>query len=459
MFVGGVQGYMTDNTAVDGDEKEWSLMAFDPVWTKNSAILALDYNNGKYGGFFSFGAEDWSGNIEGGLSMSFNYLAAYAWREFFDGKFKASLGILPDYNMQTQEKVWKAEGASNGGWSINDNYENYASLRLEYKPVKGLNVGTQVNFLPLGQSTRDNMMPDLPESLKEVTLAAEYKGDLFNALVGTRFDGADGINKFDAWTYLKDYYGEWGYIGGGMQNGTKVGEVDKGGGNTYDIIMPMAPVWKHKADVYGTSDGSGFATANADKPFSGSQRVVVGFNFKGVKNLTAKMQGSLWNLGDFDRFDTGAFDETIAYSFTPKLNVGMNFFQEFYGKDAFPDDYVNSPYFRFQPTVSYDLVPFAISANFAATYGIAKDVIDYYWNLKPGFVFTLGGFGALRLEVYYEVESTAWTQKAIDTAKAQYIFKFNGREDGKPVYAHKNLFNISFRIRNWGAFGAVKKVQ
>jgi hypothetical protein len=68
MFVGGVQGYMTDNSAVDGDEKEWGLMAWDPIWTKNSAIIALDYNNGKYGGFFSFGAEDWSGHIEGGLT-------------------------------------------------------------------------------------------------------------------------------------------------------------------------------------------------------------------------------------------------------------------------------------------------------------------------------------------------------------------------------------------------------
>jgi hypothetical protein len=195
------------------------------------------------------------------------------WRSFFDAKLKASIGLLPDQILQTRESVWKGEGASNGGWSLNDNYERYASLRLEYKPINGLNVGTQVNFLPMGQSPTSNPLADLAESFKEITLAAKYKGNLFNALAGVRFDGADGINKFDTWTYLKDYYGEWGYVGNAIQN-------DKIGG----VLSTLSPHWKHGDDVYGKVTGN-FTTANADKPFDGSYRLVFSFNYKAVKNL------------------------------------------------------------------------------------------------------------------------------------------------------------------------------
>jgi hypothetical protein len=36
---------------------------------------------------------------------------------------------------------------------------------------------------------------------------------VFNVLAGVQFDSADGMNKYDTYTYLKDYYGEWGYVG------------------------------------------------------------------------------------------------------------------------------------------------------------------------------------------------------------------------------------------------------
>jgi hypothetical protein len=186
--------------------------------------------------------------------------------------------------------------------------------------------------------------------------------------------------------------------------------------------------------VYGNVTGN-FSTANADKPFDGSTRVIFGFNFKGVKNLTAKMQAAFFNLGDFERFGTGSIDETIGYAITPKFNVAVNFYQDFYGGDAFPDDMVNSPYFRFEPNVSYQLTN-NISANALFTFGICNDVVESDWKLKPGFVFTLGGFGALRAELYYELKAITYTDKAVSGAKANYVAKMMQVEGGKAIYNH-----------------------
>jgi hypothetical protein len=423
MIVTGAQARLVDNTAIDNDvEDDWKLMGWDATWQRNSALMSLTYNNGKYGGYINMGAEDWSGDIESGFN-NFTILHAYVWREFFDTKLKASIGLLPDQILQTRESVWKAEGASNGGWSLNDNYERYASLRLEFKPISGLNVGTQINFLPQGQSPTGNPLADLAESFKEVTLAGEYKGDLFNALAGVRFDGADGINKFDTWTYLKDYYGEWGYVGNAIQN-------DKISG----VLSTLSPHWKHGDDVYGKVTGN-FTTANADKPFDGSHRLVFSFNYKGVKNLTAKTQGSFWNLGDFARFGTASIDETISYRFMPKFSAGINMYQEFYGGDAFPDNMINSPYLRFEPTLSYQLTP-NISANFLATYGIAKDVVESDWRIKPSLTITLGGFGTLRGELYYELGAITYTEKAVSGAQANMIPQMMQAKGGEAIYAH-----------------------
>jgi hypothetical protein len=50
-------------------------------------------------------------------------------RDFFGKKLRTSIGMLIDNNIQTRESVWKAEGTTNGGWSLNDNYQRYAALR------------------------------------------------------------------------------------------------------------------------------------------------------------------------------------------------------------------------------------------------------------------------------------------------------------------------------------------
>jgi hypothetical protein len=422
---------MTDNTAVDGDEEEWGLMPYDPVWTASQAQVSLTYDNGKYGAYVSLLADDWVGNIENGFNNVY-VQHAFVWRSFFDNKFKASIGKLYGVNYQTRERIWKTEGVSNGGWDFSES-NAYLAARFEFKPIEGLNVGVQWNFLPYGQSTRVSGLPDLAESMKEVGLAAEYKSDLFNIVGGIRFDGADGIVKYDTYTYLKDYYGEWGYVGNAIQNDLIIDMSQYGGASPHGRL---APHWKHYEEVYGKVDKpNNFSTANADKPFDGSTRAIFGFNFKGVKNLTAKMQASFWNLGDFERFGTGSIDETIGYAFTPKFNASVNFFQDFYGGDAFPDNMVNSPYFRFEPNVSYQLTN-NINASFLFTYGICNDVVESDWRIKPALSFTLGGFGAMTTQLYYELNGITYTDKAVQGAQANYIPKMMQAKGGEAIYKH-----------------------
>ena len=427
MFMTGLHVNMNDNTAVDGDEEDWNLMPFDSVWQENAAKLSLTYDNGRYGGYVMIAAEDWAGSIEEGMN---NVYAPYAfvWRTFLDDMLKVTVGKLYGEDYQTRERIWKAEGASQGGWQFSDS-NNYLAARLEFKPLEGLNIGAQWNFLPYGSSERESSLPDLLESMKEVGVAAEYKSALFNILAGVRFDSSDGMNKYDTYTYLKDYYGEWGYVGNAIQNTHLINNAMR-----YDTLTPH---WKYQDEVYGTvgSSSSIFSTANADKPFDGSIRVIFGFNFKGVKNLTAKMQASFWNLGDFDRFGTGSIDETFAYAITPKLNAGIKLFQEFYGSDAFPDNMIHSPYLRFEPYVSYQLTR-NIGASLPFAYGICKDVVEADWRIKPGFVFTLGGFGALRAELFYELTAITYTDEAVAGAHANFIAKMMQAQGGEAIFGH-----------------------
>jgi zona occludens toxin (predicted ATPase) len=59
MIVTGAQARLVDNTAIDNDdEDDWKLMGWDTTWQRNSALMSLTYNNGKYGGYINMRAED-----------------------------------------------------------------------------------------------------------------------------------------------------------------------------------------------------------------------------------------------------------------------------------------------------------------------------------------------------------------------------------------------------------------
>jgi hypothetical protein len=141
------------------------------------------------------------------------------------------------------------------------------------------------------------------------------------------------------------------------------------------------------------------------KAFSDGTYAFLGFNLKAVKNLTFKVQGQFNNIPAFEEFGYGIFDETIGYQVLPKLYAGIVMFQEFHGGDVFDEDqYVNSPFLRFQPNVSYQITP-KIKASLEGAIGFCNDVLDTpYVSIKPKFDFALAAYGAWRAQVFYEFE-------------------------------------------------------
>jgi hypothetical protein len=224
MVMTGLQGYMANNTAVDGDEKDWSLQAWDPVWQENAAKMSLTYNNGKYGGYIMIAAEDWSGHVEEGFN---NVYMPYffIWRGFFDNKLKVSIGKLYGEDYQTRERIWKTEGASQGGWQFSDS-NNYLATRIEFNPLEGLSLGAQWNFLPMGQS----VMYSMAMSVSYTALMALGNSYLKRSLSGTErqskvIAGSGAVIMFfgaASSIMLPQLMSRWGTLPGGW---TRIGFV------------------------------------------------------------------------------------------------------------------------------------------------------------------------------------------------------------------------------------------
>jgi hypothetical protein len=102
---------------------------------------------------------------------------------------------------------------------------------------------------------------------------------------------------------------------------------------------------------------------------------------------------------------------------------------------------VNSPYFRFEPNVSYQLTR-NINANLLFTYGICNDVVESDWRLKPGLTFTLGGFGAMRAELYYELNAITYTDEAVSSAQSNFIAKMMQAKGGEAIYTHNICLSV-----------------
>jgi hypothetical protein len=414
---------------------------------ENRAELSFHLKTGNFGEFIMLRAQQFSPNVgykdgnynpenntlnvkidEGtnkgsGFAASIPYFFTYG--SFFDNQFKISVGKLYDENYTTRERVWKTEGATEGGFYFSR--EGYMSMRFEYMPsfIQGLDVGGQIFFtntnaryiMNLMQLANDDPMPmnaSVDESLKEWGLGASYTSSLFNAQLGARLDsGVDPMNKYEAKSYLYEYYGEGTY-------------VDPYSSMGYNEFNPVVPHYKHwdklrsmKTEYNGPAaegmppggDGSGlqkpenWKTTFAPVAFSDGMYAFAGFNLKAINNLTFKVQGKLNNIPAFNEFGYGIVDETIGYQILPKLYVGVVMYQEWYGGDVFDEaKYVNSPFFRFTPGVSYQLTS-NIKVSPEVTIGFCKDVLEKpYLDIKVPLDITLAAFGAFRAQLYYEYE-------------------------------------------------------
>jgi hypothetical protein len=425
-------------------DEDWRLGFLNPTWQENRFELDLHYSSGELPGGtgmkFGFFSTIWSQNYGIG-NFTWNELPTGAnagtkmgapdwnqpwielryaglWFSALNDKVKMTIGRTYDeFYYMPESKVWKTEGYGNA-FRFTD--EKYISLRMEFKPVKGLNFGFQWFALPAyaGDEAvkRDVEWPKLEEAIKEIGIAAEYKTDLFNTVGGVRFDSnADPIDRYEARTYLSPYYGDGGNSLRLWNYPVPTAYLPSGATSGYSH---QGPYYKHLDEVT-TVDSEGKLR------FADGAWAFFGFNFKGVKNLTAMVHGGLYNITAFDKFGYGSIAETIGYTIN-KLGFGVNMVQQFYGSDVFGEkavlmdadfgggnmpliswDIVNSPYFQFIPYVSYNVLPMGmLSVKLEGNFGVCKDVLDVDWGIKPSIGLRLG---SIVVDISYQFTRQEYT--------------------------------------------------
>jgi hypothetical protein len=402
-----------------------SLSAINPQMEENRVELSFHLKNGNFGEFIMLRAQHFGPNNNykdgnynpenntlnpktdgynegGGFNITPAYFFVYG--AFFDDLLKVSVGKLYDENYMTRERIWKTEGSTNGGFYFSR--EGYLSARFEFMPVKGLDIGGQLFFTNSNtryimklmglDSTPEIANASVEESLKEWGLGASYTSALFNAQLGLRLDSAvDPMNKYEAKTYLYEYYGDGSYM-------------DPNSKNAYAAYHPLVAHYKHYDKLVNASmNMETYATSTTPKAFSDGMYGFAGFNLKAIKNLTFKVQAQLNNIPAFNEFGYGIVDETIGYQILPKLYAGIVMYQEWYGDDVFDTDtYANSPYFRFTPNVSYKLTS-TITVSPELTIGLCEDVLETpHLAVKVPFDIYLAAYGAMRAQIYYKYSQT-----------------------------------------------------
>jgi hypothetical protein len=417
-------------------DDDWRLGFMNPSWQENRFELDLQYNSGDMsamgaaGTQFGWFATVWARNYgidnftwnelpigsNAGMKMNapdqdqpwLELRYAGFWLSMLNDKVKMTVGRTYDEFLYAPgSKVWKTEGYGNP-YRFTD--EKHISLRMEFKPIEGLNFGFQWFALPPyagDESTQTDVeWPKIEEAIKEIGVAAEYKTALFNVIGGVRFDGdADLMDRYEARTYLPAYYGE----GGNSVRLWNLTRTIPAGPVSIDLTSHMGPYYKHLDEVT-TKDDEGKLR------FDDGAWAFFGFNWKGTEHLTAMVHGGLYNITAFDKFGYGNIAETVGYSID-KLGFGVNAVQQFYGSDVFGDkavilessmpaivpeisyDLVVSPYFQFVPYVTYNILPMGImSARLEGMIGICKDVLDIEWGIKPSISVRLG---TVMVDVFY----------------------------------------------------------
>jgi hypothetical protein len=377
---------------------KWVVGALNPVWAENRADLSFRYTLGNFGAFVMLRAQGWTENTLDWVGARY----AHIYNTWLDGKVKFSIGKLYDqvmtHMMLGEGAVWTTDGSGNTHRFTN---EDRFSARLELKPADGLSFGAQYFLV----DTRDYIGD---EAWKEIGIAATYNHSLFGIQAGARFDSsADGlIAQEDSRTYngWDRYYGSGNRFGLYMEDA-----IDVLGDQTYWMPISLGgPDYKHKADVEKQTIDDTTGKVTVDRPaFDGAHYAFFGFQFKGIRNLTARVHGGLYNLGDFDRFGYGRIMEDVAYDgLIPNLKVGLIASQEFLGNDVFDTATYNvSPFFKFTPFASYGFLPGTngrnqMTASLQGEYGICVDVLETWIRVRPGMEFRLGTYA---LELYYEM--------------------------------------------------------
>jgi hypothetical protein len=126
------RGVNQEGWAKDGNR---ALEGINALWEENRADLYLDYSFMNYGAFLGLRAQNYGPNSYDYGSILPRYVFAYANL----GMTKLSVGKLCDELLPVQgSRLWKTTGPGDSHRFTDD--ESY-SIRLEAKPIEGLNIG------------------------------------------------------------------------------------------------------------------------------------------------------------------------------------------------------------------------------------------------------------------------------------------------------------------------------
>jgi hypothetical protein len=350
---------------------------------------------------------------------------AYVWAGFLNDVLGIKFGLIDD-------SAWATEGDEEF------HYSTGGGLRLEVKPIEGLNVGVLLT-LPGGKALRSeywSTTPDVgnqsnwqnadgidtsgnniwlynapgPESvfstrfkyfLPETSLGAKYESALFNVAAGVKFDGAgDGLDV------------------------AKPLSVSAAGGDYKGLLGgdDFAKNALFATKAFGEdSDGDSFLNPNA------GLSTYFGVSVKAIENLTAAVELQWYNAAaKYAKAGYIWLDEVLAYNLG-KLGVGATLTQYFYGKRILYTDnnnfsYVDGngnfspvqadnaetsltihPYLKFAPWVSYQIFD-PLTAKLEVGYATQKNIINYDIWLKPSVTYKLGDNAKIVGSYKYDLE-------------------------------------------------------
>jgi hypothetical protein len=369
------------NSGVWGD-----IAARNPDWTENRFELVLSYAFGNYGASVSLKTpgpinDFFFGNIDVGH--------AFVYVDLLDNKIRASMGKL--YNQLIfwpGTEIWKTRLTGN---NFSFSGEGNIALRMEFKPIDGLNFGFQYFFV---EPNGDKAGIADTESWKEFGLGAEYEApEKFSVQAGIRFDSnVDGKNWIESSTvpsYLDEYYGPMGY------SSAALGSVPMFG--LFSNYKYIDELYDWGADPYNNPAGIKLLS------FDGGAYTFFGFTVNAIKDLPIGGRAGFFNIGAFDKWGFAYMLETISYNGIKDLSLNFSMVQQFYGKDEFKDGIVNAPLLTFDPEVTYKLPVNNLSATLTGSFGLCPDVLNYQYSIKPKLSYALGiGLGSV--ELYYNFE-------------------------------------------------------
>jgi hypothetical protein len=287
---------------------------------------------------------------------------AYVWADFLNQVINVKVGKIDD-------STW------NTGGDEDFHYSTGTGLRLEVKPIEGLNVGlflngpnqtsiaTAWNNGKLDEDQRYALGDQYGESgfthslfifakefLLETAFGAKYESEAFYVAGGLRIDGkADGLD------IGEDFY-------------------------DYDTYEPTF--------TSGDSSPPG-ENENADKGLG----IYAGFGVTAIEPLTAIVEARFNNVGGYADYGWIWINETFGYAITEQLEAGLVMHQRLFGGDnkfvSLKDNASVSPYLTFKPYVSYALND-KWTVGLDIPLGFWPDIIDYDIGVKPKVSYKLG---------------------------------------------------------------------